>query len=232
MAGFEVTRPGWFQAAANKLSRKGLKFQYDPRIDEKHQVGDPVYADNKLDRGHIARRADLTWGDLAEARRANKDSFYFTNITPQHQAFNQSERRGLWGQLENAILDEVDVENLRVSVLAGPLFKDSDMTYRGARVPSSFWKLIAYVDNADQKFKVKAYMLSQDDLLNDIEALDLDPFRLWQVSLGDLEQRTKLRFEGLKQADTFMPEAVPETLGAGARRNEVSEIRSYEELVR
>jgi endonuclease G len=214
-----------------QYGRKGLQFVLDPRIDKKYQWGDELYVGNKLDRGHIARRADLVWGTPTEAQQANKDSFYFTNITPQHQAFNQSERSGLWGKLENAILEEVDVENLRVSVMGGPLFSDTDMKYREARIPGSFWKLIAFVDTAEKKFKVKAYVLSQKDLLNDIEALELDAFRLWQVSLPDLEQRTKLRFTGLGNADAFKPRAVSQALSAASENQEVREIRSYGEMV-
>src|SRR5205814_10719901 len=103
-------------------------------------------------------------------------------ITPQHQAFNQSERHGLWGRLENAIFEDVDVDNLRVSVMGGPLFRDNDIHFRGIFIPRAFWKLIALVDSADGNTKVKAFVLTQDDLLDDIEALELDEFRLFQVS--------------------------------------------------
>jgi endonuclease G len=83
--------------------RKGFKFGYDSRISPDFQMGDEIYVDNKLDRGHLARRADVVWGTKAEATQANHDSFLFPNITPQHESFNQSEKHGLWGELENAI---------------------------------------------------------------------------------------------------------------------------------
>ncbi|WP_457841006.1 DNA/RNA non-specific endonuclease, partial [Staphylococcus aureus] len=79
------------------------KFKKDPRLPNETQVGDELYDDNPLDRGHIARRADLLWGTLSEARQANTDSFFFTDITPQHEAFNQSSANGIWGVLEDAI---------------------------------------------------------------------------------------------------------------------------------
>ncbi len=80
-----------------QISRNGLEFELDPEYEEKHQVDDDLYRDNRLDRGHIARRADLLWGTREEAEQANADSFFFTNITPQLDDFNQSSRRGLWG---------------------------------------------------------------------------------------------------------------------------------------
>jgi endonuclease G, mitochondrial len=39
------------------------------------QVGNELYIDNDLDRGYLARRADLVWGSLQVAEKANTDSF-------------------------------------------------------------------------------------------------------------------------------------------------------------
>ena len=40
----------------------------DPQIAADAQVGDDLYAGNRLDRGHIARRADLLWGSPRRGR--------------------------------------------------------------------------------------------------------------------------------------------------------------------
>src|SRR5215210_117776 len=63
----------------DSISRSGESFRLDPRLPATAQTGEAVYADNDLDRGHVARRSDLLWGTLAEARQANSDSFFFTN---------------------------------------------------------------------------------------------------------------------------------------------------------
>lgn len=199
-----------------KLSRDGINFERDPRVDDELQHGNEIYHHNNLDRGHIARRADLTWGSKSEAERANRDSFHYTNIAPQHAQFNQSRLGGLWGELENAVLDEVRVEDLRISVLAGPIFSSQDQEYRGVRIPRAFWKLIAYTDSADGQFKVRAYMLTQQDLLSDIEVLDLDPFLLYQVPVSRLEQETAFSFRNLDSYDTF--ESGIEAEGVGPER--------------
>jgi endonuclease G len=213
-----------------QLSRTGIGFVFDTRVPEEFQTGDDVYANNKLDRGHIARRADLVWGTPAEAKKANKDSFFFTNITPQHQSFNQSQRHGLWGQLENAIFEDVDVENLHVSVMGGPLFRNDDIPFRGILIPRDFWKLIAFVDAADHQLKVKVFVLTQDDLLNDIEALELDEFRLFQISVAELSTRSGINFSALRSHDDFQAERVPESVGADGRRRAVREVFSREDL--
>jgi endonuclease G len=204
-------------ANLKKYSRNGLSFKYDDRIPKYLQIGNEVYKENNLDRGHIARRADLVWGSPGEAQAGNRESFYFTNITPQHQRFNQSERAGLWGLLENAIYEDVDIDNLRLSVMGGPVLKDDDMKYRGIKVPDEFWKALIYVQNGN--LKAKAYILSQADYLNDIEALELDEFRLWQVTLADLGMKVNLDFGVLTAADTLEAERVrrPEMVSPSGR---------------
>lgn len=185
--------------ALRRLSRKSIKFVIDDRVPEEFQVGDDLYADNRLDRGHIARRADLLWGGLAEAKKANVDSFFFTNITPQMDDFNQSSRGGLWGRLEDAVFEDTEVENLRVSVFGGPVFRDDDREFRDVLIPREFWKLIAFVENG--KLKAKAFLLTQN--LDELEALELDRFRVFQVAVSEIESRCGLSFpSALRAADS------------------------------
>jgi endonuclease G len=203
-------------SALRKLSRTGMEFVLDDAYDDRFQVGEALYSRprNDLDRGHIARRADLLWGPDQEAQQANVDSFFFTNITPQLDTFNQSGQHGLWGELENAIFDDVDVDDLRVSVLGGPVFRDTDLPYRDVLVPRSFWKVVAYVEGG--ALKAKAFMLTQDDLEAKLESLGLEPFKLYQLSVAELPAATGLTFGVLAQADT-MP-AMPEGLAVPAVR--------------
>ncbi|MBW4716885.1 DNA/RNA non-specific endonuclease [Saccharothrix obliqua] len=190
------------------LNRSGIPFVLDPRIPAEYQVGDELYRDNRLDRGHLARRADLLWGTKSEAARANTDSFYFTNITPQMDDFNQSARRGLWGLLEEAVLADVEVDDLRVSVYGGPVFQADDRVFRGVRLPREFWKVIAFVEKG--ALKARAFVLTQN--LNQLESLELDEFRVYQVRLAEVEARCGFSFpESLRAADAFVvPEAVEE----------------------
>lgn len=240
------------------FGRKGLKFVFDPLIDEKAQIGDELYARNRLDRGHIARRADLVWGPDAEAQQANRESFYFSNITPQHQAFNQSQAGGLWGELENAIFEDVDVADIRISVMGGPVLDDEDPLYRDVKIPRSFWKIIAYFDNTPDnapdsapdspadgddarqakggppakggQFKVKGYVLTQADLLDRMEILELDPFKLYRVPLLEIERQTGLDFGTLKEADDR--NAVAAAPGARADRTAgITEITSRDQIL-
>jgi endonuclease G len=170
-------------------SRAGLEFRPDPRLPESMQVTDEVYADNSLDRGHVARRYDLVWGPADEANRANFDSFYFTNITPQRDTFNQSGRHGLWGLLENALIAEVQLDSKRVSVFGGPILGANDPVYRGVQVPLEFWKTLVY--RVDAALRARSFLLTQS--LTGVEPVSpLDEFRTYEIPLADLEARTGL----------------------------------------
>jgi endonuclease G len=133
------------------------------------------------------------------------DSFYFTNITPQHEAFNQSEANGIWGELENAIFSDVDVEDLHVSVMAGPIFASNDPMYRGIQLPRQFWKIIYFREAGDPAIKAKGYVLTQADLLNQLEVLDLPEFSVFEVPIFRIGEMTGLSLpfgsvlEGLAQ---------------------------------
>jgi endonuclease G len=182
-----------------KVSRKGIRFVLDPDIPSEFQIGEQLYKGNRLDQGHIARRADLIWGELAVAKAANKDSFYFTNITPQMDDFNQSTKNGLWGRLEEAVFEDTDVENLKISVFGGPVFHENDREFRGVMLPREYWKVIIFVEG--RKLKAKGFLLTQN--LDNLKALDLDEFRVYQVALSELEDRCGLEFSAaLKGADS------------------------------
>jgi endonuclease G len=206
-------------ASLKRLSRNGIKFGKDPRLDDDVQIGNELYEANRLDRGHIARRADLLWGSPAEAKQANLDSFFYTNITPQMDDFNQSSKGGLWGQLEDAVFADVEVDDLKVSAFGGPVFQDDDRLFRDVQIPREYWKVIAFSENGH--LKARAFLLTQN--LNQLEALELDEFRVFQVNLSEIEERCRLRFPAvLRKADTL---AVPEALEERAPLDSLADIQ-------
>ncbi|MGI9386140.1 MAG: DNA/RNA non-specific endonuclease, partial [Methyloligellaceae bacterium] len=101
-------------------------FIADPRILDSEQADNRFYFDNDLDRGHLFRRDDGSWGETeTEAQRADDDTFHWPNIAPQHKVFNQSRQdpnRSLWGLLENHVTSEANDEREPFSVFNGPIF--------------------------------------------------------------------------------------------------------------
>ncbi|MEP0913096.1 DNA/RNA non-specific endonuclease [Leptolyngbya sp. GB1-A1] len=175
------------------LERGRDRWYFDSRIAESEQIGEALYSRNKLDRGHLVRRLDPVWG--SQARRANDDSFHFTNCSPQHAKFNQGQ--DLWQGLENYILDNADARNRKVTVFTGPVMDDQDPIYRGVRLPLAFWKIIAYV-KADGTLATAAYMLEQEELVQDLVRFEaaFDP-GIYRVELSHLKERTGLDFDYL-----------------------------------
>lgn len=168
------------------ISRSGIAFRPDPRIPESAQLLDDIYARNDLDRGHVARRADLLWQPGAE--RANSDSFYFTNITPQMSDFNQASRGGLWGRLEDDLLAEVALTGERFSVFGGPVLSDADPLYRGAGIPTAFWKMFVY--RIDGELRAQGFLLRQTlDGLDDA-AFPTGTWRTYAYTIDRLRDET------------------------------------------
>ncbi|SFS18149.1 DNA/RNA endonuclease G, NUC1 [Agrococcus baldri] len=177
---------------------RSSRFFLDDRLTDEQQTGEAVYRDNDLDRGHIARRADLLWGTVEEAKQANRDSFTFTNISPQLAGFNQSSRGGIWGELENGVLELDELVDRRISVFAGPVLADDDPWYRDlVQVPRDHWKVVVY--KVADALRSKAFLLTQD--LDGLRTAYLDAFRTYELSLAELAERTGLSFDGLPGAD-------------------------------
>lgn len=133
----------------------------------------------------------MVWGEPWEAQQANEDSFHYTNTPQQMDDFNQSSQQGLWGRLENALYEDVDVDDLKASVMSGPVFRDDDQVYRGVTLPREYWKVLAY--GKASTLSVRALLLTQNlDQLRVLMALD--EFRVYQMSLAELEHRTGLAF--------------------------------------
>ncbi|WP_206446625.1 GNAT family N-acetyltransferase [Agrococcus sp. KRD186] len=177
---------------------RSSRFFLDDRLTDEQQTGEAVYRDNDLDRGHIARRADLLWGTVDEAKQANRDSFTFTNITPQLAGFNQSSRGGIWGELENGVLELDELVDRRISVFGGPVLADGDPWYRDlVQLPRDHWKVVVY--RVADALRSKAFLLTQD--LDGLRTAYLDAFRTYELSLAELAERTGLSFDGLPGAD-------------------------------
>ncbi|MBO1267553.1 DNA/RNA non-specific endonuclease [Arthrobacter cavernae] len=191
------------------LAREGT-WHFDSRIPKEQQAGPEVYKNNAFDRGHLVRRLDPVWGDAATAKKANQDTFAFTNAAPQIDDFNQGKQ--LWVGLEDHVLNHADAHDARLSVFTGPVFRDDDPPYRGVHVPRKFWKIAAWtndavlgavgfvVDQTPLMDKVELEKATRERLLTD-EPPPLGPFRTFQVPIEEIAGLTGLPLEALADAD-------------------------------
>lgn len=187
-------------ASSVSIERGKDKWAYDGRIPIEAQIGEALYADNGLDRGHLVRREDPNWGGAVTAAIANQDTFHFTNCSPQMGAFNQRS----WLGLETYILGNTRRWGERITVFTGPVFRDDDPVYRGVRIPVAYWKVVAFVHD-DGRPSATAYLVDQSRELRALEAA-FGRYKTYQRSVRSIEQATSLSFGALSQYDAFSNE--------------------------
>jgi len=187
--------------SSRNVRRANDNWSLDPRIPEDAQIGNELYANNDLDRGHMVRRLDPVWGDDFE--QANNDTFVYTNSTPQHANLNQK----TWNDLEDYVLDNTKAHDLKVCVFTGPVFADDDPVYRDVRLPQQFWKVVTVVNGDTNTLHATAYILSQKDMLNDLEFV-FGQFRTYQLPIAVLAEKTQLSFGKLANFDPLKQESV------------------------
>lgn len=185
---------------SKQIQRGNDVWALDGRIPLDAQVGEELYADNDIDRGHLVRREDPNWGSEEEAEIANEDTFHFTNCTPQMAAFNQE----TWLGLENYILTEARVSKDRVTVFGGPVFGARDSEYRGVKLPLAYWKVVAFVDENGAP-SATAYMIDQKRELITLEAT-FGQYKTYQRSIRTIEELTDIDFGDLSHHDGFSNE--------------------------
>lgn len=195
-------------AAFRHARRERDRWFMDPRIDKAYQAGNEYYSGNPLDRGHLVRRADAGWGaSPEEAADASKDTFHFTNCTPQHEIFNQATRARnegvlLWGNIEAHIASQAAASGHRLSIFNGPVFRPTDRLHRGLQIPKEFWKIVMYRHEHGRHVAL-AFLLSQEGLIAELpfEQFIIGPYQPYQVRVRDIEPRTDLDFGRLREAD-------------------------------
>ncbi|HEY7241766.1 MAG TPA: DNA/RNA non-specific endonuclease [Burkholderiales bacterium] len=219
----------WFRDtrvdAVDKAAQTGAEFY------KKQSTFEADRSKNPFDQGHLTRRSDLQWGaDDKTAKRNGDDSYHYTNCTPQHWQFNQNNRAsaatGIWFRLEDAAIASLADGATRLCVISGPVFdaplckagtdgrlrlnlkgkRVPDETFGGLKIPRQFFKVIAYVSG--QALKAKAFLVTQEDLLEGIArlrpeeaALSALEIRLYQVRIAELERLTGLDFGPLSAHD-------------------------------
>ena len=183
-----------------KLSKSGVArvgWKYDPRIDKKYQIKEECYGNApQFSRGHMTRKEDPIWGEMDIAKIACRDTFIVTNATPQMQRFNAPK----WLALEDYALENSRQDDMKISVITGPIFSKSDPIKYKIKIPVQFFKIIAFVHDQTGKLTATGYTVSQKDELTNDEFV-FGEFETYQVSLKTIERKTGLKFGKLTNAD-------------------------------
>lgn len=121
------------------------KFLPDPELDPAIAVTTDDYKGSGYDRGHMCPAGDNTWH-----WKAMQESFYMTNMCPQHGNLN----RGDWKELEEACREWAQRDK-KIYIVCGPiLYKGKHKTIGREHkvvVPEAFYKVILCLESNPQK---------------------------------------------------------------------------------
>ncbi|MEW9612723.1 DNA/RNA non-specific endonuclease [Shinella sp. S4-D37] len=201
------------------LKRKG-EWRLDGRIEAKHQIGNALYVENALDRGHMVRRRDPGWGP--HAQEAEIDTFHYTNSAPQHEDLNQRD----WVGLEDYVLEAAETRGFRVSVLTGPVFDAADRKLKvqpGAEdvpIPEEFWKVAVMVNDATGQLSATGYVLSQGRMIRNLieSPFVYGRYKTYQVRIALIAAETGLDFSALTPFDPLGADTPTEASFAAVAR--------------
>lgn len=130
--------PNWVSYELTRQETKGKEKRSDNFIADP-LVKDAIatnadYARSGYDKGHMAPAADMKWSP-----EVMKESFYFSNMCPQHPQLN---RRG-WKNLEEKIRDWA-IADSAIIIICGPIINQSSRTIgkNKVAVPERFFKVV------------------------------------------------------------------------------------------
>ena len=202
----------------------GLTWKMDERVGG-HQLGPETYDANQLDKGHLVRREDVLWGTVAEAREANRATYFYSNATPQHQNFNQDE----WKMLEDWVLERATSMSYRLCVITGTVLRPDDPTLMDlppelrvaippAQLPAAFWKVIVLRDGSagGDDLAAVAFAIKQSETWNDRYGRRLLQLETRQVTLRAIEDWTGLDFGALHDVDELANSRISTRAASGA----------------
>lgn len=198
------------------------RFRSDPKIPKDIQLkNDQGYKNNPWDRGHLVKRTSMHWGnDLDIAFIADQETFFWTNISPQHENLHDT----AWGSIEDWVLELADSADKRLCIFTGPVFSFDDpiipnQDNKIAKIPAGFWKIIVLKKN--QKLTSAGFLVWQRDYDKDLPE-SFSPV-LEQVRITTIEYLTGLLFTDLRSTDTLLySDSTPQT--------EISSINPAENL--
>lgn len=151
------------------------RFYPDPNLPGRTAT-DADYRKSGYDRGHLAPAADMNW-----SAETLKESFYYSNVSPQKPEFN----RGIWKKLESRVRTWAQQDSV-LYVVTGPVLHDSlpRMGSSKVSVPAYFYKSIMVYKPGIKK--AIAFIMRNEGSAQNIEA--------FAVSVDSLEQFTGLNF--------------------------------------
>lgn len=169
------------------------KFLPDPDLPESEAVTTDDYKRTGWDRGHMCPAADCRWH-----WRAMQESFYMTNICPQHHNLNS----GDWKELEDACRRWAEQEG-RIYIVCGPIFYKGKPRTIGREhrvaVPDAFFKVVLCADSKQPRaigfiYKNTAGNRKLDSYVNTVDQVErITGIDFFPALPDDVERRVEAK---------------------------------------
>ncbi len=163
------------------MSSRTNAWDDDPQVPEDRRTERADYSG--YDRGHLVASNDRRY-----CREANKQTFYYSNMSPQLSDFNQK----IWQELEENVKEWMQDETLRDTlyvVKGGTIRKDQVLKYNGPHsVPVPKYYFMAVLAKKGGNYKSIAFWLEHKKYS---EPYDLQGKAL---SVDELEEKTGIDF--------------------------------------
>jgi endonuclease G len=162
-------------AETNSLYERNDRFLPDPSV-KTGSATDSDYAGYNYDRGHLAPAADMSWSDVAM-----KESFYYSNMSPQIASFN----RGVWKRLESQVRTWAILDS-SVYIATGPILKENlyGIGPNKVSVPTHYYKVV--MEYSGNKKKGLGFVMPN--------AGSSLPLQTYAVSIDSVERLTGIDF--------------------------------------
>ena len=157
------------------IYKRTNKFLEDPFVTT-GSADNEDYKGSGYDRGHLAPAGDMSWSETSM-----KESFYYSNMSPQLPSFN----RGIWKRLEELVRSWA-AEDDSLFIVTGPVLTDGLPTigHDHVKVPGYYYKVI--LDYKDNEIKAIGFLLPNEG--------SRQPLQSFAVSIDDIEHITGLNF--------------------------------------
>lgn len=175
--------PNWVSYELTRAETKGKekrsnRFIADPLV--KGAIATNAdYTRSGYDKGHMAPAADMKWSPVAM-----NESFYFSNMCPQHPQLN---RRG-WKKLEDKIRGWA-VADSAIIIICGPVIKKQPKTIGKNKVvvPQQFFKVI--LSPFVKPMRAIGFLFNNEQ--------SVDPLSAYVVTVDSIERLTNMDFFSL-----------------------------------
>jgi len=136
--------------ASNAQYKRSNNFRSDAKV-KTRSASLADYKGSGYDRGHLAPA-----GDMAFSGAAMSESFYMSNMSPQHPSFN----RGIWKQLESLVRAWA-VEKSVLYVATGAILENGlrSIGPNGVTIPRYYYKALLDYDESNGNYTAIAFIL-------------------------------------------------------------------------